>query len=113
MKALLKLLDTITCKIQEYIMIITCVAVTVLIMVAAAMRYIFHYDFYGSEEIILFTAFWLYFTGSISSSRDDTHITANMVSMFTSNQKVIRAVEIVKSVICILIAASRSRAFAR
>lgn len=31
MKALLKLLDTITCKIQEYIMIITCVAVTVLI----------------------------------------------------------------------------------
>ena len=105
MIAFLKILDKVTNKIQEYILMITCVAVTALIIIAALMRYIFKVDFYGSEELILFIAFWLYFVGSINSSRDDTHINADMVTLFTSNQKILRAVKIFRTLLCIAITA--------
>lgn len=103
MKSVLKALDRATNNLWNMIMIVTCVAVTILIMAAALMRYILKIDFYGSEEIILYVAFWLYFVGSISSSRDNTHINANMVSLFTHNQKIIRAIEICKTIFCLLI----------
>ncbi|NLY19751.1 MAG: TRAP transporter small permease [Tissierellia bacterium] len=76
-------------KIQEYILIISGSAVCILIFISALMRYILKKDFYGSEEIILFIAFWLYFTGSMYAAKKDTHITADMISIFTTNQKII------------------------
>lgn len=103
MKSILKMLDKATNSIWNAIMIITCVAVTALIMIAALMRYILKIDFYGSEEIILYVAFWLYFIGSISSSRDNTHINANMISLFTHNPKIIRTIEACKTVFCLMI----------
>lgn len=104
MRKILKWLDSITCLIQEYILVITCVMVTALIMVGAILRYIFKTDFYGSEELILFTAFWLYFTGSMSSSRDNTHINADMVTLFTKNKKVIKSVHAISIFISLVVA---------
>lgn len=92
----MKKLGKIFNGIQEYILIITGVAVTILIMVAAAARYIFKTDFYGSEEITLFFAFWLYFIGSMYAAKNNSHINANMISMFVKNQTIIKTVEVVK-----------------
>lgn len=104
MRKLLKWLDNVTRIIQEYILVITCILVTTLIMIGAVMRYVFKTDFYGSEELILFTAFWLYFTGSMSSSRDNTHINADMISLFTKKTGVIKAVHAVSMVISFVVA---------
>ena len=86
MEKLLKSIDNLTCKLQEYICIVTGVIVCFLIVVAAFMRYVLAKDFYGSEELILLTAFWLYFIGSSLAARDDTHINADMTSLFVKNE---------------------------
>lgn len=99
MKRLGKIFDLI----QEYIMIITGVAVTILILVAAAARYIFKIDFYGSEEITLFFAFWLYFIGSMYAAKNNTHINASMISMFVKNKKTIKKIEIIKDCITLFL----------
>ena len=42
-------------------------------------RYVFHADLFAYEEIILPTAFALYFIGAARASYDDTHIKADLV----------------------------------
>lgn len=90
-------------RIQEYILIITGSAVCILIIVSALMRQVLKIDLYGSEEIILFIAFWLYFIGSMYAAKKDTHINANMISMFTDNKKVLILSEIVKEGISLVL----------
>lgn len=104
MKKILKWFDTVTCFIQEYILVLTCVIVTALIITGAIMRYIFKTDFYGSEELILFTAFWLYFIGSMSSARDNTHINADMISLFTKKQSAIKVVHVISVCVSLFVA---------
>lgn len=103
MEKLLKSIDNLTCKLQEYICIITGVIVCFLIVVAAFMRYVLAKDFYGSEELILLTAFWLYFMGSSLAARDDTHINADMTSLFVKNEKMKQKIALVKYVLSFLI----------
>lgn len=83
----LKRADHVIFKIQEYICIITSVLITSLIVIAAIMRYILGINFGGSEELVLFAAFWFYFTGSSLAYRDDAHINADMTSLLFKSEK--------------------------
>ena len=56
-------------------------------------------DWFGSEELTLFVAFWLYFMGAACASRDDTHISADMVSLFTTNPKIRAIIDVIKNTI--------------
>lgn len=99
----LSVIDRFSKAIYDYIMMITGIAVTLLIMAGALMRYVLHIDFYGSEEIVLIVGFWLFFIGSISAARSKTHLNANMVSVFTNNQKVTSIAALIKDVLSLII----------
>ena len=67
------------------------------------MRYVLHMDFFGSEELILFAAFWLYFIGSVLATRDDSHISADMTDFFVKNIKIKRALYVYKYALSLII----------
>lgn len=58
------------------------IALTCVIFAAVVMRYCFKLDFFGSEEIILLFAWWMYFLGGIGGSQEDSQIKADMVEVF-------------------------------
>lgn len=101
---IIKKLDWALEKIQSYILVITGTAVGVMILVNAFFRVI-KFDWFGSEELTMFVAFWLYFTGAACASRENTHISADMVSLFTDNPKIRAAVDVVKTVIGVAMSA--------
>lgn len=100
----LKRADHVIYKIQEYICIITSVLITSLIVIAAIMRYILGINFGGSEELVLFAAFWFYFTGSSLAYRDDEHINADMTSLLFKNEKAKKRMAVVKYAVSMVIA---------
>ena len=102
---MIKKLDDFLEKIENWILVITGIAVCALIFVNALMRYVLKADFYGNEEIILYCAFWLYFMGSSLAAKKRTHINADMISMFSHNQTVIAAFHFVKDVVSLVMAA--------
>lgn len=104
MIAFLKRADHVIFKIQEYICIITSVLITSLIVIAAIMRYILGINFGGSEELVLFAAFWLYFTGSSLAYRDDAHINADMTSLLFKSEKAKKRMAVVKYAVSMVIA---------
>lgn len=102
---LLKKADDILEWIENWIMVITGVGVCGLIVSAAFMRYVLSTDFYGYEELTLFCAFWLYFMGSSVAAKKDTHINANMITLFSHNEKIIAVSALVKSIVSLFVCA--------
>ncbi len=95
---LLKKLDGMLEWVQNWILIITGTAVGIMILVNAVFR-LLRIDWFGSEELTLFVAFWLYFMGAACASRENTHISADMLSLFSDSPKVRAIADIVKNVI--------------
>lgn len=95
----IRLADKIVYTIQEYICLLTGIFITVTIVIAAVMRYILKTNFGGSEELILYFAFWFYFMGSSLSFRDGNHINADMTRMFIKDEKKIRIIKFIRSVL--------------
>ena len=91
----LKKIDHYLEMVQDWILIITGTAVGLMIIVNAAFRFL-RIDWFGSEELTLFVAFWLYFMGAACASRENTHISADMLSLFTNNVKVRAVADIEK-----------------
>lgn len=99
---ILKKVDGLLEIVEGWILIITGTAVGVMILANAIFRFL-RVDWFGSEELTMFVAFWLYFIGAACASRDDTHISADMVSLFTTNPKVRAIVNLIKNAISIAI----------
>ena len=102
----MKVISAIDKSLQEiynYLMMISGMAVAALIIISALLRYIFKVDFYGSEEVTLLAGFWLYFVGSASAARDKSHLNADMVTVFTKKEKVIRVFAVIRDMLSLAI----------
>lgn len=55
---------------------------TLIIVGAAASRYVFKVNFYGYDEIAVLVAFWLYFIGAGYGSYNNTHVSADVVDAY-------------------------------
>lgn len=99
MLKVLSAIDNALQKVYDYIMMISGTAITLLIMTGALLRYVFKIDFYGSEEYILVFGYWLYFIGSISAARGSSHLSADMITVFTRNQTAIRICALIRDLL--------------
>lgn len=104
MKAALREIDHIFQIFEEYIIVITGTAVTMMILANALFRFI-KYDWFGSEELTLIVGVWLYFVGSICAARSDTHIKGDMLNMFISSEKLTLIFNIIRDVVSVIMAA--------
>ncbi len=100
----LKKLDNVLKWAEEWILVLTGTTVMMMILVNAACRFL-KLDWFGSEELTMFVAFWLYFMGAACASREKTHICADMFSLFTQNPNVLHMVSLVKNVISLVVCA--------
>ena|GEM_PF-252138 len=91
--------------IQQYIVMFTGMASCLLITAAAVMRYVLHVDFYGSEELIMLTAFWLYFMGASLATREDSHISADLICSLMKTPRQRRILKTVQHTISLAISA--------
>lgn len=81
MKKTFKSLGKALLAAEHTVTIICCVAIVLLVFVSVAMRYIFKSSFQGMEELIMLFAFGIYFIGAALSSREETQITADVMSL--------------------------------
>ena len=66
-------------RVQEFILFLTsCVMVGVLGVVVAC-RYVSHTDVFGYDEIVMISAFWMYFIGSSYAMQRGEHVRADII----------------------------------
>ncbi|MGI6181127.1 MAG: TRAP transporter small permease [Agathobaculum sp.] len=72
----------------KWLMIIGSVVSTACMVYAVIVRYIFTGNFYGSDEVIMLFAFWLYFMGAAYGSFENSHIKADLLNVYIKNMRV-------------------------
>ena len=87
MKKTFKSLGKALLAAEHTVTIICCVAIVLLVFVSVAMRYIFKSSFQGMEELIMLFAFGIYFIGAALSSREETQITADVMSLVVKKSR--------------------------
>ncbi|MCR4709467.1 MAG: TRAP transporter small permease [Clostridiales bacterium] len=90
-------------SIVEWLMIICSVCCSGVLIISTFMRYCMSKNWYGSDEIILIFAFWLYFMGAIYCSYEDSHIKADIVSSLVKNIRTKDAVALVAGIVLVII----------
>lgn len=79
-----KILHTVV----KWLMITGSVVSTICMIYAVIKRYIFSGNFYGSDEVIMLFAFWLYFMGAVYGSYEDTHIKADLLNVYIKDMHI-------------------------
>lgn len=87
----------------KFIMVLCSIASTSCIIYAVVLRYIFKNNFYGSDEIILMFAFWLYFMGAVYGSYENSHIKADLINVYVKNIRIKDFIDLIAQVIMIVV----------
>ncbi len=89
---------------------IASVILTVLICVVALgqfvqviTRYVLEIPVMGLEESLLYPTMWLYMLGAVNASRENTHISANVLEIFLSTEKQQQLLAVIGHAISIVI----------
>ncbi len=90
-------------KALRFIMITMSLTVAFVIGIAASLRYIFKMDMYGIEDFIIIFAYWLYFSGGAYGAYENSHITADILTVYMKNQKLKRGIICFSSLCTVLL----------
>lgn len=89
--------------IVKWLMIIGSVVSTACMAYAVIKRYVFSGNFYGSEEVIMLFAFWLYFMGAVYGSFEDSHIKADLLNVYINNMRIKDGVALLAQVTTVVV----------
>lgn len=74
-------------KAENLVVIVCCCAMVALVFISVVLRYIFKTSFQGMEDLIMLFAFGIYFIGAALSSREETQITADIMTLVIKNHR--------------------------
>ena len=74
-------------KLEQFIAVVCCIAIILLVFITVFMRYIFKTGFQGMEELIMLFAFGIYFIGGALGTYYESQITADLTSLLVKNPR--------------------------
>lgn len=100
---LLSKIDQGLLKLFNAIMACANIAICAMILIGAFMRYILSKDFYGMEELVLLIAFWMYFIGSAVATKEDTQVSADLITSVLKSERQKAVLALIRTVITTLL----------
>ncbi|MBA1234444.1 TRAP transporter small permease [Stutzerimonas nitrititolerans] len=85
--------------LQRLLVVLSGLAITILIFVQVASRYVFHTAIFGIEEIACYVAVWLYFLGAAVGAEQRGHMSASLVELVLNGET---AQRVIKLLVCVL-----------
>lgn len=73
-------------KLQRFLAAVSTVIVVFELGIVVVCRYIFEVNVLGYDEIILIGAYWMYFIGSSYATWEESHVSADVLSIFVSEK---------------------------
>lgn len=89
-------------KLIRLLLFSTSVLLAVLMAAQVFVRYVLQTSFLGMEELAPFLALWAYFLGMIYSTRSRSHISGGVLTLITTNGKVLLALRLLGTILCIM-----------
>jgi len=90
-------------KLERFFMVFCSIAVVIIFGIKVVCRYILKIDFSGSEELLIIFALWLYYSGGLYGSYEDSHIKADVLSIVVSNPRISYVINILVKAISLAV----------
>ena len=90
-------------EVIRWLMIACSVISTGCMVYSVVLRYVFKGNFYGSDEVIMLFAFWLYFMGAVYGSYENSHIKADLLNVYIKNMRKKDAVALLGQFLAIVV----------
>ena len=90
-------------EVIRWLMIACSVISTGCMVYSVVLRYVFKGNFYGSDEVIMLFAFWLYFMGAVYGSFENSHIKADLLNVYIKNMRKKDAVALLGQLLTIVV----------
>lgn len=90
-------------EVIRWLMIACSVISTGCMVYSVVLRYVFKGNFYGSDEVIMLFAFWLYFMGAVYGSYENSHIKADLLNVYIKNMRKKDAVALVGQILTLVV----------
>lgn len=87
----------------KWLMIACSIISTGCMVYSVVLRYVFKGNFYGSDEVIMLFAFWLYFMGAVYGSYENSHIKADLLNVYIKNMRKKDAVALLAQLLTIVV----------
>ena len=101
--SLLRKLDQIITKYNRRFLVILMTGIALLITTQVIFRYIFHVPMHFLEETLTLLSVWLFLLGNINASRDELHINARILEIFSQNPKYINTLRILSALLSVVV----------
>lgn len=90
---------------QRTVLMVCNLAIVFIVVSAVIMRYALELDFYGSEEILMIFAHWLYFIGAAHGSLENSHVEADFIQDWLAGTKTAGVLAYARDIIeiCVLL----------
>jgi TRAP-type C4-dicarboxylate transport system permease small subunit len=88
---------------QRVILFIATTVVIMTLMVVVLARRLFYVNILGYGELLVVAAFWMYFIGSAYAGWEESHIKADMMSLFVKSERVKLKIGIAAKTVGVLI----------
>lgn len=98
MKVLKKLWNRLI-DVENIILFVASAALIVMIFSSVVMRYVLKVNYVGLEEISTLIAFWIYFVGGAKCSLEESHISADLISVMMPENKFKKIFVLIRSLI--------------
>lgn len=102
--AFFRAIDRILVPVLKVAVLVLGLFVAFTIVIGVVARSVFDVSLFGSEELILVAAIWLYMLGATLASRERSHLGGDFVQMFIENRKLSRAVKVVAAFVSLAMA---------
>ena len=73
--------------VQRIILMITSFCIMMIVVTNVFFRYVLRIEIFGIEEMIVIIAMWMYWTGGVYATYENSHIKGDMLDMFVKSKK--------------------------
>jgi TRAP-type C4-dicarboxylate transport system permease small subunit len=89
-------------SIERFVMVFGCIAIVLTIAGGVVCRYILHINFAGSDELLVIMALWLYYIGGLYGNYEDSHIKADVLSVFIKKDTALYIINVIIKAISLI-----------
>lgn len=97
-------IDRVLAFIIKPIVVLISLAVAFMLAYGIFSRAVLQVPVFGLEELVLLGAMWLYMLGAALASRERSHLSADFIQVICKNQRVIRVMHMVATLISLFMA---------
>jgi TRAP-type C4-dicarboxylate transport system permease small subunit len=83
--------------IQKYLAIVICISVPAIVVYQVILRYVFKAPLMGIEELLVFFIIWLYMIGGAVASKERTHISCGILTLYMKRPLTIKLFNVAKA----------------